>query len=115
MDNPYHLLAPQVIIACVALAVILLDLVVKRKALLAGLSVVGLLALRVRIHRLRETTFLRKLWEFHQRQLARPDSQVVLFGQARYHRFRLVPFPPDWDTEQQVPGGSEKDIGRDQL
>jgi len=44
VDSPYHLLAPQVIVACVALAVILLDLVVKQKALLAALSVVGLLA-----------------------------------------------------------------------
>ena len=42
--NTVHLLSPEIIIVCVAVAVILLDLVVKQKALLAALSVVGLLA-----------------------------------------------------------------------
>ena len=44
VNNPYHLLSPEIIIVCVAVAVILLDLVVKQKALLAALSVAGLLA-----------------------------------------------------------------------
>ena len=42
--NSYSLLTPEIIVAAFAAAVILLDLVVQEKALLAALSVVGLLA-----------------------------------------------------------------------
>ncbi len=42
--NSYSLLTPEIIVAVFAAAVILLDLVVREKALLAALSVVGLLA-----------------------------------------------------------------------
>jgi len=42
--NSYSLLTPEIIVAAFAAAVILLDLVVREKALLAALSVVGLLA-----------------------------------------------------------------------
>lgn len=42
--NSYSLLTPEIIVAAFAAAVILLDLIVREKALLAALSVVGLLA-----------------------------------------------------------------------